>query len=184
MLFTPRGDMAQWRVLYEHMKTMNIGEVFTHLEMQVLLPGVASEGVRGAFLRALREVEDLHHRSFENVRGVGYRVAEARQHESLARKKHKTARRTLDAALRKTQAADRSQLTPEERRRLDALEHHLTNHKSMLDQLKRRQKNTEELVQKTEQRVSHTEKDLQGVDERLSILVDQLRAKGLLDREE
>lgn len=169
-MFEVKGDRPQWKVIYDRLSRMGIGDVITLKDLEALLPGVA---IRPPFYQAVKKLEENQKRTFENVRGVGYRMAEPRQHEKLARDKHRSARSMLRKAQRKVASADRALLTQEERQRLDALEHHFARHADMLKRLDDRQV-------KTEQRVALTEKETLRLADRVDEMESLLKRHGML----
>lgn len=136
-MFEIKGDRPQWRVIYDRLAGMSVGETVADDELYALLPDAPEASVKGAFFRAVKETEDEMHRTFCRVRKTGYRMVEAKEHERLARDQHKRARRRLTAAVRKAHSADRSRLTHEERQRLDAIELHLAQQQDMTKRLDR-----------------------------------------------
>jgi len=148
-LFTPKNGTAQWRTVYEHLTTLTIGDVVTDGTLANLLADAAENSWRGAFHRAVREMETEHSRTFTRVRGEGYRMVEAREHEGLAQDQHRKARRRLGAAKRKLTSADRSRLTPDERQRFTALEIHVSQQQDMLRRLSAKQTEMQKVQVKT-----------------------------------
>lgn len=173
-MFTPKGDRPQWAVVYDRLAGMAVGDIIRDEELLTLLPAASEGSVRGAFHRAVREIEDRNQRTLDRVRTIGYRVVEAREHERLARGQHKRARRRLDAAIRKTRSADRSKLTREERQRIDAIEIQLGRQHDMIRRLDAR-------VEQTEKRVAGTEKDTAALSDRIDRLNDLLRRHGITE---
>lgn len=137
-MFEIKGDRAQWQTIFEHISTMNIGDVIKHDELASLLPDAPEPSIRSAFYRAVQECETDLKRTFTNVRGVGFKMAAANEHERLARGHHKRAKRQLKRAKRKAVAADRSLLTREERTRIDAVELNLARQIEMTNRLESR----------------------------------------------
>lgn len=171
-MFTAIGERPQWEIIYERLSTMDIGDVIKDVDLTALLPDAPETSVRGAFWRAVKQVEDDHKRTFDRVRLVGYRMVAAKEHEGLARRQHKRAKRRMVAAQRKAHSADRTQLTTEERRRLDAVEDHLGRQMEMIRRLDARQV-------KTEQRVARTEKDSAEIVDRIDQLTQLLERHGI-----
>ena len=134
-LFQPKGAQAQWKIIFERLSTMDIGDQVTDDELIALLPDAAESSWRGATMRAIKECENELKRSFTRVRYVGYRMVHAREHEVLAAQQRTRARRRLTAGQRKAHAADRSMLTAEERRRIDAVEMNMAQQADMLKRL-------------------------------------------------
>lgn len=137
-MFEIKGDRPQWQVVYDRLAGMRIDEVVKYDELAALLPDAAEGSWRSAFWRAVREMEDARKRSFANVRGVGYRMVSAVEHERLARTHHKRAKRQLKNSARKAHSADRSQLTREERARIDAIELNLSRQVELTRRLEAR----------------------------------------------
>jgi hypothetical protein len=171
-MFTPNGERPQWEVIYERLSTMDIGDVIKDEELTGLLPDAPETSVRGAFWRAVKQVEDDRKRTFDRVRLVGYRMVAAKEHEGLARRQHKRAKRRMAAAQRKVHSADRSLLGSEDRRRLDAIEDHIGRQMEMIRRLDSRQS-------KTEQRVARTEKDSAEIVDRIDRLTELLERHGI-----
>lgn len=161
-MFAPKGTTAQWEVIYARLAEMSIGDEVKDAELFALLPDAPEASVRSAFHRAVRQVEDDMRRTFARIRNVGYTMVEASEHERLARRQHKFAKRRLKAATRKLHSADRALLSPEQRRRFDALEDHLARQAEMIRRLDERQARTEQEI-KTLRRT--TKADLAAVSE-------------------
>jgi hypothetical protein len=141
-------DRPMWKIVYDDLlSAAEIGDVVTYEQLRAALPDVDDAGVRGAFFRACREVELTMSRTFENVRTVGYRMVDAREHERLARAHHKRSRRQMGKALAKTRSADRSKLTPDERARLDSMELTLSRHAELIARLNSRVERNEKALQ-------------------------------------
>lgn len=148
-LFTPKNGVAQWRTIYEHLVTLSVSDVITHEQLAGLIPEAAESSIRQAFYRAVKELEDENSRTFASVRGVGYRMAEAREHEGLAQNHHRRSRRQLGRAKRKLVSADRSRLTADEKARFTALEVHVSQQQEMLRRLSAKQTAMQQVQVKT-----------------------------------
>ena len=173
-MFPIKGDRPQWQTVYEHLGTMKIGDVLKDDELLGLLPDAPQASVRGAFFRAVAEMEREHRRTFARVRLVGYRMVEAAEHERLARDQHKRAKRRLRSARAKISSADRTLLTDEQRRRFAAIEDHLARQASMIRRLEDRQ-------DATEQRMSRAEKDSAMQADRVDAVLALLARHGITD---
>lgn len=173
MAFEVKEDRAQWRVVYDRIRYMKIGDVVTDDELKAALPETSWASIVSAMNRAIREVEVEHHRTLERVRVVGYRMIEAVEHERLGRKHHTRAKRQITKARRKIASADRSLLTADERRRFTALEEHLQRHQSMLRRL-------DDRLLKQDERIAVTEKQLAEKDDRLGLIENILRRHGIM----
>jgi hypothetical protein len=168
-VFEVKGDRAQWRMVFDALVDMKIGDTITDDEIAALLPDAAEGSIRGAFYRAQTEMENERKRSFARVRGVGYRMVQAVEHGDLARQQHRKAKRRLKAAHRKAHSADRSLLTQEERQRIDALEINLSRQRDMISRLSGR-------VEKLDASLKDARRDQKADAAQLSDRVDRLAA--------
>lgn len=141
-MFEARGRESQWRTIYRNIHELPVGSMVDMDTLRKLLPDAPDGSIRTAFHRAMKEMELVDQRSFVTEFGVGYRVASAAEHEGLAKRQQKFARRRVETGLRKAASADRTQLTSDEVRRLSALEDHLRRSRSFLKQLERRAEDT------------------------------------------
>lgn len=164
--FQPKADRSQWQIVFERLSKMGVGDTITHGQLDALLPDAGEGSVKSAFYRAVTECEMELHRTFASVRGIGYRMVEAREHERLAKDHHRRARRQLKRSQRKVTSADRSQLTREERARLDAVELQLARQV--------------ELTSRLDAKVKAESRERKAADAELSERVDKLTA--LLER--
>jgi len=179
-MFDVKGDRPQWAVVYERLATMKIGETVKDAELAGLLPDAPEGSVKSAFYRAVREMEDVHHRTLDRVRLTGYRVVEAAEHERLARGQHKKAKRRLKSAWRKAHSADRSRLTPDERRRLDAMEDHLGRQQEMIRRLEGRVATVEADLKNARR---DQKQDTASVSDRLDRLAELLEKHGITEKQ-
>ena len=162
--FKPKGDVPEWRKVYDVLVEKGVDEVVTYEELDAAL-GRPFNHDRAPVYRATKELLAVHKRGTVNERSVGYRIARANEHASLAVKQRTRARRAIGKGVKIIDGTDRSKLTPSERKRLDDLE---MNMRAQADMLRR-----------TEQRVSVVEKKQQRHDDRLDLLIADLRRKGI-----
>lgn len=177
-MFEIIGDRPQWQVVYARLAGMRIGDVIKHVELAELLPEAPMSSVYSAFRRAVRECEDELRRTFTSVRGVGYAMAAAADHERLARGHHRRAKRQLKTAKRKATSADRSLLTREERARIDAVELNLSRQIEMTSRLESRVSRVENDL-KAARREAST--DAAVLSERVDRLAELLERHGIGD---
>lgn len=168
-MFEVKGDRAQWRVIYDRLTSMAIGDVIGDEELAELLPDTPEGSIRSAFYRAMKEMEDEHKRSFARVRTVGYKMCEAVEHADLARGHHKRARRQLRTAERKVHSADRSRLSHEERQRFDLMEMNLIQQQEM----------TKRLEAKVHREIRERKADTANLAERVDRLTELLERHGI-----
>lgn len=92
--FQPKGDVAEWRVVYDHLTTLKVGDVVTYEHLSELLERDFL-AARGPFHKANKALLDSHKRGMVNVKNTGYRVVTAAEHEAVARDQHRFAKRRL-----------------------------------------------------------------------------------------
>jgi uncharacterized coiled-coil protein SlyX len=164
-MFETSGPVPEWRVIYDHAATVPIDGVITYERLDTLL-GRGFRSDRSPVYRAQKEMLEANRRTLVNVPRVGYRVARANEHAGLAGGQRRKARRAMTKAVRIVDGTDRSRLTSDETRRLDALEHNLKRQALML--------------RKTDARVAVVEKEVARSDDRMDLLVRTLKNKGVL----
>lgn len=172
-MFEIKGAEPQWATIYGRLRQMSIGDIVSYEELSALLPDAAEGSWRGAFHRAVREMEEQHKRSFDNVRNTGYRMVAANEHERLARAHHKRAKRQLKTSVRKAHSADRSKLTREERARLDAIELNLSRQVELTRRLEGRVERVEAELKDTRRQQKTDTAALADKVDRLAALLDK-----------
>jgi hypothetical protein len=178
-MFELKGDRPQWQIVYTRLAALNIGDVIKHDELAGLLPEAPAASVSNAFRRAVRDCETGLKRTFVNVRGVGYKMADANEHEGIARRHHKRAKTQLRTAKRKASSADRSRLTREERARIDAVELNLSRQIEMTARLESRVARVETELKAARRRQST---DAAELSQRVDRLADLLSRHGITDQ--
>jgi DNA-binding winged helix-turn-helix (wHTH) protein len=121
--FAPKGQIAEWRKVYDVLRELQIGDVLRYDALdEILGRSFISEGAkRNPLERARRELEDVDRRTLAAVPRVGYRVVEPREHMSLASGHQRRSRRQLTRAQQKLESTEIAALTDLERRRHDAM---------------------------------------------------------------
>ena len=97
------------------MKKTEVNVVLTYSYMAGVLdldPVRDREEIRQAFYRAAKKHEREDKRAVEVVKGVGYRVVEAKEHLALARKHQKRSGRQLSKAVGKVTNVDLNGMDP------------------------------------------------------------------------
>lgn len=133
-LFEPKGEKAEWEMLYDYLRPLKQGDLVTYKQMSSIL-GKDIRKSRTAIYRAMKKLEEKDNRSLLCVLRTGYRITIAQEHEELAGKHHKRARRQLNRAISKISSADRTQLTREDRQRFDSMELALRQQQDMIKRL-------------------------------------------------
>jgi hypothetical protein len=171
--FEPKGERAQWRIVYDLLCPLGVGDILTYDAITEALGVDNINQVRGAVHRAAKEWGKDHHRALSPVHKVGYRVVAGAETEILIRKQHRRTRRSMTKARDLTRDTDRSMLSPEERVRFDRMELRLSRHTDMIRRIDTRQDKMEEAIetdraarQATEAKVARLEEAMRrhGID--------------------
>jgi len=174
-LFRPKGDQPEWRLIYDEFRKHGPGDVVTYQRLSEVL-GRDFVASREPLQRAIRELEKADHRTLVCQRRTGYRIAAAAEHEQLAHAHSRRSRRQLTKAVAKARSANRAELTPDQVRRLDNLEVHLSQQAAMLARLDARDKQREAEIKELRR---DTTSEIAAIDDRLTQLTDMLRRHGI-----
>ncbi len=132
--FEPKYDVPLWRKVYDHAVTMEVDELLDWQQLKRLvkydmsLPGASRSPVLVATKHLLRDKQ----RRLASVRGKGYRIVHASEHEQLALAGRRSARRKLAKARDDATYADRNQLDVAQRQAIDSLANTLSVQAAML----------------------------------------------------
>jgi septal ring factor EnvC (AmiA/AmiB activator) len=174
-IFRPKGERAEWRLLYDEFRKHDAGQVVTYERLSEVL-GRDFHGNRTPVQRAMKELENADHRTLVCERGTGYRIAAATEHEHLARVHSQRSRRQLGKAVAKARSANRAELTVEQARRLDDLEAHLSEHAGMLARLDERDRQREAQLKELRR---DTSTDIAAIDDKFTRLTELLNRHGI-----
>jgi hypothetical protein len=86
--FTPAGDRARWKAIYDQLVKLPVGGTLTYAEIGALLgldPDADRHKIQMAVRRAAREHLLVDLRSITSVPNVGYQVVETERKLSIAR---------------------------------------------------------------------------------------------------
>jgi hypothetical protein len=98
--FMPVGPVARWKIVYQLVQPLAVGEVVTYESIGAALdlhPDRDRHTIQMATRRALKELLDVDHRAAQPITNVGYRVAMPAEHLGIAETKNKRAGRQLKA---------------------------------------------------------------------------------------
>jgi alkylated DNA nucleotide flippase Atl1 len=137
---------AQWEMVYDVIKVLDQGVVITFDELNTLT-GLDLKAERSPLYKAMQKLEEQDKRTIASVPGVGYRVVEAKEHELLGRRHHRSSIRQLKKAKSKFASADRSRLSPDDRERFDRLEMTVSRMEQVTRRLERRKREVQEVIQ-------------------------------------
>jgi hypothetical protein len=173
--FRPKGEQAEWRLLYDEFRKHSPGDVITYERLTEIL-GRDFRLNRTPVQRAMKELESADHRTLACERGSGYRIASAGEHEHLVHVHSGRSRRQLGKAVAKARSANRAELTADQARRLDNLEVHLSEHADMLARLDARDRQREADFKALRR---DTTTDIAAIDEKVTQLADLLARHGI-----
>lgn len=97
-LFEPIGAQARWRTIFEMLEPLPVQATITYAEIADRLdmdPLKERPAIQMAARRAIAELLQVHHRTCEPVRNVGYRVVEPEHHLVLAQSRDRRARNQM-----------------------------------------------------------------------------------------
>jgi chaperonin cofactor prefoldin len=171
MPFQVKGEQPEWRMVYDALPRA-FDSVITYDQLGKIL-GRDFRTNRGPIYRANAELLEMDQRALAPVRNVGYRVVQPAEHEDLAKRDHKSARRKLRKAVAEVSHVDKKDLPADVRARIEGLELAYRRHEQILRRLDDRTKRTEKAVAVHDQQMT----DLQGQVDRLQT---QLQQRGLL----
>lgn len=120
--FKPIGEQARWRIVYGLLRKAATGSVVTYEAIGGALaldPDNDRHAIQMAMRRAAREHEVEDRRAVDVVPNEGYRVVEAREHLTLARRHQKKASRSLARGQSKAVHVDLSGVDPDVRHALE-----------------------------------------------------------------
>jgi hypothetical protein len=171
--FTPVGDQARWRILYDLLVKAGVGDVVTYGAMGGALdldPDEDRHAIQMALRRAAREYEVMDSRALEAVPNEGYRVVEPQRHLVLARQHQKKAGRSLDRGRSKVEHVDLAGVDDETRRAFELVVVALARVAEFNQRLDIRQKKLERQVEAAQSAQEHTSEELADLRARLEKL--------------
>lgn len=171
--FTPKGEKARWRILYDQLRTVETNDVLTYEAMAEgldLHPEDDRHTMQLAIRRAAKEHEVEDRRAIEVVPNVGYRVVEAEEHMRLAKGQRKRAGRSLARGQSKVVNVDFSAMEPEARKAFEVMAHAFAAQIEFNARIGVRQKRLEDVVDTISDRTDRTESELEALRERLGRL--------------
>jgi hypothetical protein len=165
--FEAKGDQPMWQAVYDHAAGLNPGDMIGWDRLTAILgydPSVPGAS-RSPILTASKHLLENHDRTLISVRGKGYRVTKAEEHEGIARGNQRSARRKIRNAVSVTTHVDRNQLTTAQQQSLDTLAHVLAQQNSML--------------KRHDQKLEHHDQQITQQDARFDVLEATLRKHGI-----
>jgi hypothetical protein len=149
---TARADgRADWKVVFDLVAAASPGTVYPYDELErALRVGIDGDVSRERIGRACRAATDRllieHERALQCVPGLGYRMAHARDHITLANDHRHRGHRQMERALAKTVNVRMEELTPVERNLIDGMRIVFGSFAQMLAASERRQERFERVL--------------------------------------
>jgi hypothetical protein len=116
-MFKPKNEVALWRVVYDYIKELNVGDIVTYDKLEE----VAGEGIgviRSSIYRTCKELLKTHKRTLQVERMVGYKIIEGMNIMGKAIVRQDRAERQIKSADYEISNVDTIKLTVEERKKL------------------------------------------------------------------
>lgn len=166
-LFEPKNDMPLWEMMYNLAERYEPGQLIPYsvisetLGYDITLPGAS----RAPIYKASQRLLTSKCRTLKAKPREGYRVAEASEHENLARDRQGRARRQISKGVSIAANVDKNALTPAQRTSIDALCQVLSAQNAML--------------RRHDARIGDVEKSMRVVDDRVTVMEQLLRRNGI-----
>lgn len=178
--FEPVGSRARWRIIYEQLERLAVGEVLTYDAMGRALglhPLEERHTIQMSMRRAAREFEEERKHAVKPVTNVGYQIVPVPEHLMLARGQQRKAGKALVRARSKVDNVDLNDVPDLTMRAVfQATRQALALQLDMMRRLDVRQTNLEEAVTSVVDRQERSEEELAELRERLARL--EARAVG------
>jgi hypothetical protein len=174
--FTPIGETARWRIIYNLLTGKDINDVLAYTEAAAALQVDAATQrhiIQGAVRRAAREFAVVDNRALEAVPNTGYRVVEAEEQLRLARYQQRRSSKALQRGRSLVSHADLSGVDPEVRRAFYVTGQLLSAQLDFNRRMDIRQKRLETAVQSMQVRSSLTDEEVAQLRARIERLEGQ-----------
>jgi hypothetical protein len=163
------SDAPKWHIVLDLLEPLDVGDTLTYEEIAEALDTTVDAFKRNRYplTKAANEWGASRLRALCPVPNVGYRVVDAKEHETLARSQHRKSRRALGRGRTLLRNADRSRLDPADAARFDSMEQTLSRHEDMIRRIDGRQNRTEEMLRETRRASADTEAKVKALEETL-----------------
>lgn len=175
--FTPSGERARWRILYDLLRECEIGDLLTYDDMATALdlePVKDRHTIQLAMRRAAAELETVDKRVVDAVQNVGYRVIEPAEQLGLARRHQRKSNRSLARGRSKAVNVDYNLIPADARRAFEVVAAAFAMQQEFNRRLDIRQRNLERAIESVTQqageRQERTDAELAALRERLERL--------------
>lgn len=126
MPFTPAGEKARWKIIYERFQKSTYGQIIGYAELGSLIDVNSSEDkgrhtIQMAARRATIQLERVEGRTTVSVRNTGYQIARPGEHLDIGRSRNRRAGRQLQRGENVTTGVDLNLVDDETRKALTML---------------------------------------------------------------
>lgn len=174
--FEPVGDRARWRMIYDELKDLKVGDVISYDDLGAacdLNPAQDRQRIQMTMRRAAKEFEEVNKHALEVVPNVGYRVVEITEHLRLARSQQKRAGRALVRGHSKVVNVDFNEIDPETRKAFEVVARAFSMQMEFNRRFDSRQRRLEDVVEAVNTRAERTEAELEELRARLARLEEK-----------
>lgn len=171
--FSPLGEQARWRTVYDALKAADVGDVITYERLGEALdldPVEQRHAIQMAVRRAAREYQARDKRALDAVPNEGYRVVAASEHLVLAKRQQSRSSRALERGHRVATNVDLAQVDAHTRRALEAVAVAFGMQMEFNRRFDVRQQRLEAAVLAQTERVERTESEIAALKSRLEEL--------------
>ena len=171
--FTPVGNRARWRVIYDALANLEPGDVLTYgraAELLDLHEDRDRHAIQEAVRRAGTENERVNKRVIEPVRNIGYRVIRAAEHAGIAKRFQRKSVVAIRAGASKVVNVRLDELDQPQRNAVAAMAALFARQEAAIAAIDVRQKNVEDVVAVTTRKVDRNEAEVAELRARLEAL--------------
>lgn len=171
--FTPKGDRARWRIIYDLLAALGVDDVVTYETLGEALeldPELDRHVIQMAMRRAAKELEVENKQALDVVPNVGYRIVDAPEHLALAKRQQRRAGKALARGHSKVVNVDLSGVEPSVRSAFQVVAQAFSMQMEMNRRLDTRQSKLEAVVGQIAGRSERSEAEVAELRARLERL--------------
>lgn len=176
--FTPAGERARWKILYDLLRAKDVGDTITYRELADAVdldPDRNRTTIQFALRRAAQEYLVIDKRAVDNLPNEGYRVTEAEEHLRLARTHQRRATRSVRRGQQLLEHVDWDAITdPAARHALQLAGALIARQADVMRRLDIRQRHLEETMAAVTEKSERTDGELDDLRARMARLEDRL----------
>jgi hypothetical protein len=171
--FQPKGVTARWRLIYQELRSVDIGDVVTYERLGEVLE-LDPEGDRHRIQMAVRRAAEQYlkddKRALDSVPNEGYQVVDASGHLQLARRHQSKSSKELVRGHAKSVNVDLSGVAPEVKHALEVVARGFAVQMDFNRRFDVRQKRLEEALATVNERTGRSEAEIAELRARLERL--------------